>query len=180
MSPHSVFSVRMGHLRRCGHRLLGVLRVVCLCGRVGRRPRVSFCPEAFVFKTGTTTKCLHTGRAVGLVGSMTSIMGGSEDVGKGLGIMFVRSCEMSGTRVLFTTTSIDRRVSATSGRTSNANGVGFVLGNTPALKAVSKTGMRVIRRIKRRGTFVFNLDSRRMVGCRGGNNCGPASICFGS
>lgn len=87
---------------------------------------------------------------------------------------------MSLTREVVPTTSIDRRVSATAGRTSNASGVGFVLSKTLAITALSNTGVRVGSCINRSGVFVFNLGGRRILRCRTSRDCRSDSCCTGS
>lgn len=177
VGPSSVFSIRIGELRRCGERDLGVLGVVTRCRVLGTGPGTSFIPEACVFTSGTTPNCFVTGGAVRLVSTVSGIVGGSGSIGSGLGIIFVRRCGIDLTRILVPTTSFSRRVSLTNARTSNANGVGLVLGNTMALNALSNTGIRVTGTMNSSGVVVFNLGAPR-IRRLGRHNCRPVS-CVG-
>lgn len=136
-------------------------------------------PHIGVFNNGTTSTCCVTGRVVRLVGSMTGIVGGSPRVNSGLGIIFVPGCDIDLTRLVVPTTSLSRRVSLTKARTSNADGVGFTLGNTLAVNALSNTGIRVLSRINTSGVFVFNGATRRIRRLHH-RNCGPHRCCRGS
>ncbi len=178
LGPSSVFSVRIGHLRRCGHRRLGILGVVDRCRFVGGGPGTPFAPGACVFNTGTTPNCLFTGRIVRVVCGLSILLRGSPSIGSGLGVLFLRGCYMATTRVVVPSTSVDRRVSLTSARTSNANGVGLVVGNTIAVNARSNTGIRVRGRINSDGVVVFNVRAPRILHLRG-RNCSPCTCCGG-
>ncbi len=177
--------MRVGHLRRCGHRRVGTLCVVRGCLSVGTNG-LPAAPVAVFFNTGTTPTCAVTGSVVRLVLYLSRLVSSSPRMDPCLGIMVVRGCGMAGTRGLVPTTGISRRVSLTSGRTSKAKGVGFVLGNTVALKARSKTGMRVRRLMKSSGVCVFKGVPSSVVGLcsRGGRSrgtkCSPGGCCRNS
>lgn len=135
---------------------------------------------AFVFNTGTTPTCIVTGSVVRLLLYLRRLVGGSPRISPCVGIIVIRGCGMDTTRGLVPTYSVSRRVSLTSGRTDKAKGVGFVLGNTMALKAVSNTGIRVDRLMNGSGVCVFKRSDRRIVRRCRGTSCYSESFCRGS